>query len=201
MRKYNEAMERVTVSEEMKNRILNGLRAADTDRAGVVRFPNAKRYIALAACFALVVIGVLAVTMLNDQPKVPGDLQTGGAPVVYQSARALSKASGIKIEDLKNLPFEATETVYTDYQNNLAEISYSDGAQSLYYRVSKGSGDNSGDYNEYEKTRTEKLNGVTVTLKENGGLIYCALYEKDGCSYSIGTTAGLTWEQIQKMIR
>ena len=200
MSKYNEAMARVTVSEEMRNRVLTNLRSADIHQTKVVRFPNVKKYVALAACFAVVLIGVFAVTMMNRRPQVGSDLQTGGAPVVYQNAKELSKASGIRIEDLKHLPFAATETVYTDYQSNLAEISYSDGAQSLYYRVSKGSGDNSGDYNEYETVETKETGGVTVTMKGRGDLVYCALYEKKGCSYSIGTTAGLTWRQIEEMI-
>lgn len=200
MSKYNEAMARVAVSEEMKNRVLTNFRSAEIKDARVVRFPNAKRVIALAACFAVVLIGVLAVKIINRQPQVGDDLQTGGAPVEYQSAEALSRASGIKIEDLHNLPFEATEIVYTDYQTNLAEISYSDGTQSLYYRVSRGSGDNSGDYNEYEKIETKETGGVTVTLKGSGDLVYCALYEKDGCACSIGSTGGLTWRQIEKMI-
>ncbi|MBQ6067566.1 MAG: hypothetical protein IJK89_12200 [Clostridia bacterium] len=199
MNKYNEVMARVTVSEEMKSRILGSLPSADFKQTKVVRFPNAKRYIALAACFAVVLISVLAVTMINRQPQPGGDL-TAGAPVEYQSARELSKASGIEIEDLRDLPFEATQTVYLDYQINLAEINYSNETQSLWYRASRGGGDNSGDYNEYEKIETREAGGVTFTLKGNGDLIYCALYEKNGCSYSIGSTGGLTWRQIEEMI-
>ena len=103
LNKYNEVMAYVTVSEETKDRILKEIRSAEPEQAKVVRFRNAKRYIALAACFAVVLIGVLAVTVTNRQPQ-PGDLQTAGPAVEYQSAKALSKASGIRIEDLKNLP-------------------------------------------------------------------------------------------------
>ena len=199
MNKYNEIMARVTVSEETKNRILNELRSAEPEKAKAVRFPNAKRYIALAACFAVVLIGVFAVTLSNRQLQ-SGDLQTAGPAMEYKNAKELSKASGIEIEDLSNLPFKPTQTAYLDYQANLVEIVYSDGTQSLYYRVSRGSGDNSGDYNEYETVETKETGGITVTLKGSGGLIWCALYEKDGCSYSIGSTAGLTWRQIEAMI-
>ena len=200
MNKYNRAMAHVSVSEEAKERILNSIRSEEPQKAKVVRFPNAKRYIALAACFAVVLIGVLAATVGSRPVQPGGDLQTGGAPVEYRSAKALSKASGIKIEDLQNLPFEATEAVYTDYQANIAEIAYSDGAQSLYYRVSEGNLDNSGDYNEYETVETAEIRGVTVTLKGSGGLWYCVLYEKGGRSYSIGSTAGLTLQQIENML-
>ena len=199
MNKYNEVMAHISVSEEAKDRILKEIRSAEPEQAEVVRFPNAKRYIALAACFAVVLIGVLAVTVTNRQPQ-PGDLQTAGSAVEYKNAKALSKASGIRIEDLKNLPFEPTQTACLDYQANLVEIVYSDAKQSLYYRVSKGSGDNSGDYNEYESVETKEIGGVTVTLKGSGDLIYCALYEKDGLSYSVVSTEGLTLRQLEAMI-
>ena len=42
--------------------------------------------------------------------------------------------------------------------------------------------------------------GPAIPTPPDGGLIYCVLYEKNGYSYSIGSTAGLTWEQIEKMI-
>lgn len=199
MNKYNEAMARVAVSEETKNRILNEIGKENVGRPKVVRLKNAKRYIALAASFAFVLIGVLIVALMNRQPNTGVDL-TGGPAVEYQSAKELRKASGVKIEDLQNLPFEPTETRYLDYQCNLVEIAYSDETQSLYYRVSKGRGDNSGDYNEYETVETKNTGGVTVTLKGSGELIYCALYEKGGRSYSVVSTAGLTWEQLEAMI-
>ena len=199
--KYNEAMERLTVSEETRARILRNISARDLTETKVVRFANVKKYISLAACLVVAVLGVLAVVLFTSpQPQVPGDVSTGGAPVEYESAEALSKASGIKIKDLENLPFEPAETVYLDYGCNLAEIVYRSGEEALWYRVSKGSGDNSGDYNEYDEIRTEKLGGVTVTCKGSGGLVYCAVYEKSGRSYTVGSTEGLTQEQLARMI-
>ena len=47
---------------------------------------------------------------------------------------------------------------------------------------------------------TKNTGGVTVTVKGSGELIYCALYEKSGRSYSIGSTEGLTWAQLEKML-
>ena len=201
MSKYNEAMERLTVSEETRARIMQNISARDLTETKVVRFANFKKYISLAACLAVAVLGVLAVIIFTSpQPTVHGDISTGGVPVEYESAEALSKASGIKIKDLENLPFEPAETAYFDYGCNLAEIVYSRNEEQLWYRVSKGSGDNSGDYNEYNEVRTETLGGVPVTCKGSGGLIYCAVYEKGGRSCSVGSTAGLTLEQLIRMI-
>ena len=204
MNKYNQAMARVAVSEETKRRILNELRAAQPAPAKIVRLPNAKKYIALAACLAVALLGVLAVTLFGRPPHtvepIPGGVQTGAAAVEYQSARALSRASGVKIKDLKNLPFTPTETRYLDYGIDLAEIVYADEAHTLYYRASEGSPDPSGDYNEYDTVETRELGGVVVTLRGSGGLIHVALYEQKGVYYSIGSPEGLTPAQLEAML-
>ena len=68
------------------------------------------------------------------------------------------------------------------------------------YGVSEGSLDNSGDCNEYDTVETAALGGVTVTLKGSGELFRCALWEKEGYSYAIGSDEGLTRQQIENMI-
>ena len=206
MNKYNKAMEHVTVSGDMKDRIIDNIKSGDLKKGKIVRFPNVKKYVAFAACLAVILIGVFIVSSQINKPKiVPEPLETGGVDGIYgikeyKNAKTLSEASGINIEDLNNLPFKVSETVYNDHENNLVEIVYSDANQNLYYRVSKGSEDNSGDYNEYSKVYTKDINGITVTLKGDKELIYLVLYEKDGCSYSIGASNGLTEQQIEKMI-
>lgn len=76
MNKYNEIMARVAVSEETKRRILENLQTAQPEPAKIARFPNAKRYIAVAACFAVALLGVLAVTLFGRPPQtvepIPG---------------------------------------------------------------------------------------------------------------------------------
>ena len=205
MNKYNQAMARVAVSEETKRRILNELRAAQPAPAKTVRLPNAKKYIALAACLAVALLGVLAVTLFGRPPQIGPDpatdgVSTGGYAAEYRSAKALSRASGVKIKDLKHLPFTPTETRYLDYGIDLAEIVYADEAHTLYYRASEGSPDPSGDYNEYDTVETRELGGVAVTLRGSGGLIYVALYEQNGVYYSLGSPEGLTPAQLEAML-
>ena len=199
-------MEHVTVSDDMKDRIIDNIKSGDLKKGKTVRFPNVKKYVAIAACLAIILIGVFIASSQINKPEIaPGPVDTGGVDGIYgikeyESAKSLSAASGINIEDLNNLPFKVSETVYNDYENNLAEIVYSDANQNIYYRVSKGSEDNSGDYNEYSKVYNKDINGITVTLKGDRELIYLVLYEKDGYSYSIGASNGLTEQQIEKMI-
>ena len=209
MNKYNEIMERLTVSDEMKKRLTEGAGKAEQSKGKVIRFATVRRAALIAACFVLLIVGVFVISGINTNENnvAPGGVDTTGSidktpwgSVEYKSAAELSKASGIEISDLENLPFKATETIYQDYETGLVEITYSNGADSLSYRVSKGDEDNSGDYNEYGNVYKKEIGGTTVTLKGEGDLIFCALYTRGGYSYSVTSTGGLTLEQLEKMI-
>ena len=209
MNKYNEIMERLTVSDEMKKRLTEGAGKAEQSKGKVIRLATVRRAALIAACFALLIVVVFVISGINanENSVAPGGVDTTGpidqtpwGSVEYKSATELSKASGIEISDLENLPFKATETVYQDYETGLVEITYSNGADSLSYRVSKGDEDNSGDYNEYGNVYEKEIGGTAVTLKGEGDLIFCALYKRGGYSYSITSAGGLTLEQLEKMI-
>ena len=207
MNKYNEIMERLTVSDEMREKLIAGVGKADKRKIGMIRASTLKRVAAIAACLVLLLAGAIVIKNLskNEVPITSGGYSTGGpgdmsvAPVVYKSASELSEASGIFIEDLENVPFAPTETVYQYYDNGIAEIVYSNGEEVLSYRVSEGDEDNSGDYNEYAEVFQKEIDGAVYTLKGDGNLIYCALYRRGDSSYSITSTVGLTVEQIEKM--
>ena len=209
MNKYNEIMERLTVSDEMKKRLTEGAGKAEQSKTKVTRFAAARRFALIAACFVLLIVGVFVISGIkpNENNVAPSAGGTTGSidktpwgSVVYKNAAELSKASGIEIADLENLPFKATETVYQDYETGLVEITYSNGVDSLSYRASKGDEDNSGDYNEYANVSEKEIGGTTVTLKGEGELFFCALYKRGGYSYSVTSTGGLTLEQLEKMI-
>lgn len=199
--KYNAIMERVIVTPEMRARIMDHLGLPPTTRRPAFwRLTGRHRsYVAAVACLLLVMAGAFLMTRLN--PTTPDDtVYTPWGSVTYESAAALSAAVAFDIADLPNLPFTPTETVYQKYEDNLAEIIYSDDTQVLSYRVSKGSEDNSGDYNEYEFFSVKECNGIPITLEGNGDLIYKAVYEQDQYSYSITSSAGLTEQQLMDMI-
>ena len=207
MSKYNEIMERLTVSDQMKEKLIAGVGEADRKRNGIVRASAVKKIAAIAACFVLLIVGVIVIknTSKNEVTVTAGGYETVGpgdtslAPKAYNSATDLSNASGIAIKDLENVPFEPTEKVYQYYGSGIAEIVYSNGDEVLSYRVSNGDEDNSGDYNEYGKTYQKDIGGIVYTLKGDGDLIYCALYCQGDYSYSITSTVGLTAEQIEMM--
>ena len=202
LNKYQEVMEHLTVSEEMKNRILSNLSTETTSKKKILVFPKVKRYVALVACLAILLVGAFAANQFSKKPVVNPPTDTDGIDTAwgstqYSNADALSRASGIPIKELSYLPFKPTTILYQDYKNNLVEITYSDDSQSITYRVSKGKTDNSGDYNEYKNVYTKTMQGMTVTLKGEAQHIYLILFEHKGYSYSISSSNGLTEKQVE----
>ncbi|MBR0143991.1 MAG: hypothetical protein IJM21_07430 [Clostridia bacterium] len=201
MSKYSDVMEHIAVTPEMRERILDRAVSAGRIKARPSRFRSAGRILALAACLALLVAGAAAVSSRfaeNRAEEFTSELTLG--PSQYESAEELSGAGGIPIRDLSWLPFEAEETVYQSFGTGFSEIVYTGEDDRVCYRVSTGSGDTSGDLNEYSWVETRVMDGLTVTLRGEEGLVHCAFYEKDGYSFSITSEKGLTPEQIEKMI-
>lgn len=197
--KYREIMERLTVSEEMQRRVTENVLSAPSETRSILRFSNAKRYLTLAACLVFLIVGAIAVTHMRGNPPVDG-VQTAWGTIQYENAKDLSVATGLEIRDLRNLPFVPTETIYQKYDDDLAEILYMGDDDQLCYRVSKGSEDNSGDYTEYSSVYVQKINGISMTLKGEGGVIHCVLFEQNGCSYSLSSEQGLTQRQIETIL-
>ena len=204
--KYNAIMEQVIVTPEMRARIMDNLGLPPTARRPAFwRLTGRYRsYAAAAACLLLVMAGAFLVTRFSRPSVAPTPDETVYTPwgsVTYDSGAALSAAVGFDIADLPNLPFVPTETVYQKYPDGMAEITYSDGEkQSVFYRVSKGTGDNSGDYNEYPSVYDTTVGDLTLTLSGDGSLIYKVNYVRDGYACSLTSPQGLTESQWRDII-
>ena len=64
-----------------------------------------------------------------------------------------------------------------------------DGSE-LVYRMAKGTGDISGDYNVYNETEKITVGGAEITYKANGETS-CAIWEKDGFAFSLYSDGSL----------
>ena len=65
MNKYNEIMERLTVSDEMKKRLTEGAGKAEQRKGKVIRFATVRRAALIAACFVLLIVGVFVISGIN----------------------------------------------------------------------------------------------------------------------------------------
>ncbi|MCI7524205.1 MAG: hypothetical protein MSA81_12845 [Roseburia hominis] len=199
---YREIMDQVEVTEEMRERILDGVeKKRGAQKAGRRRYIRSG--LSLAACLALVLLGTAVVPQLFDGgTEEPPQEQTTVANGMedVDSASALSDKVGFEVQDLTGLPFAAEHITYTSLWGETAQITYEGENQTVTYRKAPGEEDISGDYNVYD-TVTETVAGETaVTLKGDGDRYVLALWTADGYSYALSLENPVTEEQIIKIL-
>lgn len=190
-RAYDEIMERIQVTEEMRTRILEHLQSANpTSTAKAIPFPAIKKYCSIAACFVLLLAGAVALPHLLNQADPEPPVLAGPSIVEAASLQELSELVGFEVTADFSLPFEADKITYCSYWNEMAQINYSGEGCSATYRQSLGPNDNSGDYNTYSDTTVIAVNGLNVTLKGDNGIYTLAIWTDKSCTYSLSFSPG-----------
>lgn len=192
---YKEAMNHIVVTEEMKLRILENIQHVNWEKKNVASFVWPKRYMAVAACLTVLIIGAVSLTTLNipNQPENPSGMQSGVLNMTNaSSADELSQLVGFEVQDLKDVPFDITEIQYTSYGGELAEIKYIGETQNLVFRKAAGNIDPSGDFASYSDTVTLDFDSISVTLKGESGAYALAIWQDGSYSYSMKSSVPLT---------
>lgn len=73
-------------------------------------------------------------------------------------------------------------------EDKIIEIIYGDEEHNIHIRKGYGSGDISGDYNEFTEENIVDIDGLTVTMKGSNEKINIALWSKDEYAYSIDSS-------------
>ena len=128
-----------------------------------------------------------------------GTVIPGSNPNPWQECTSLEEAG-----KLAGFSFTAPESVdgYTEryiaaIENEIAQVIFSNGDDSeLYFRKGVGGDDISGDYNTYDVTEEQTIDGHTVLCKGNDGLIYTATWTDGTYSYAVMCNAGMSAEQL-----
>ena len=163
MTKYDEVMEKLEVTPEMRARILQNVK---TQMAEPCKKPNRlRRFAALAACLAVLLMGAMALPKFISSP-VPEESETmvANGMVEVTSKEELSEAVGFPVKSAQSLPFFPQSIYYTSYWGDMAQIDYANGGSTACFRQSLGEEDNSGDWNEYPAQESLTVNGCAVTL-------------------------------------
>ena len=198
-RRYDRIMEHIEVTDDMRRRVLQNLREVQAREEGQeAQAPSAggrriwKRYLPLAACLAVVVaVGAVTLPHQQGQDQAAGPMVTGSAVVDCSSADKLSQVVNFAVEDLEGLPFQVEQRDYTAYQAELAEITYSGEDQTAVFRKSPGSGDISGNYEDFETVSEVSVSPYTVTLKGQAGTYRLALWSDGEFAYSLQFSSAL----------
>ena len=203
-KRYDEVMDRIEVTDEMRGRILGNIQKIELEAApksNMIPFPNLKKYLSVAACFVVLLVGVFVAGNKTGifRPNDPAVLTPGDGIVDVGTLKELSAQVGFEVEELNGLPFEVKETTYTVYWQELAEIVYTGEGQTATFRKSVGTEDNSGDYNAYANVKNIQICSLTATLKGNGDAYTLAIWAADGYAYSLSLSDGISeieWRDI-----
>ena len=93
-----------------------------------------RRLVTLAACLAIVVL-LVRLEAEADRPAEQGMMAVAQIDTV-DSLEALTEKTGIPMNELTGVPFTVERTEYVSYWDELAEIQYFGGSDSLCYRKS-----------------------------------------------------------------
>lgn len=197
-------MEHIELTPEMRQRILQHIqeKMISVPSAQTIQFSSLKKYLSAAACFVLILTGVVVLPNLLNQNSPEPPLEAIQGVVEAASLQELSGLVGFEVEDIFTLPFEVTETAYVSYWNELAEVQYDGKEQSATFRMSIGTEDNSGNFVEYEDISTITVGGNSVTLKGANGAFVLAVWTDGEYSYSLQLSQAATkddWAAICKI--
>ena len=198
MTKYDEVMEKLEVTPEMRARILQNV---ETQMAEPRKKPNRlRRFAALAACLAILLVGAAALPKLISSP-TPEESETtiANGMVEVASKEELSEAVGFPVKSAQSLPFFPQSIYYISYWGEMAQIDYANGGSTACFRQSLGEEDNSGDWSEYPAQKSLTVNGCAVTLKGEADSYTLAIWQDGTYSYSLSLSAGQPasgWESL-----
>ena len=197
--KYKELMDHVTVTEEMRERILNSMEEK-------IQFRRKRKRLYFQGAMTAAAIVVLMTGAGLYMFKMPAH---GRVPVQMEEAipdikevssiREMSELLGFTVPE-PTMPFDVEITTYLVNWGELGEIDYEGKDQSAYFRISREKGDNSGDYNEYENITTAKINSMSVTLKGNRDSWNLAIWQDGEYSCSLDFSKGITVQQMRDII-
>ena len=265
-KKYNEIMDQVRVTDEMKQRVLQNVKdqmdgeSTDGTNAGskirtiqklesgenpesgkIIRsrflsYGRTSRYLSAAACIMMLLVGGLTVPKLLNRgnmvnptetavgmtlgetlasSETPGEhasqgeaggevgAMVGNGMVEVNSLEELSQALGFPVPEVKNIPFEVTNTVYVNGWNEFAQVEYQGGSQdeAVLFRKARGTDDISGDYNAYSDVKEIAVNDTPVTLKGENGTYSLAIWQQDEFTYSLSLEPGGSEDAFVMMIQ
>lgn len=128
----------------------------------------------------------------GDSSQIPNLL------TAHDSLAELAKAVGFAIK-APTVPAGYEADAYIDISGELAEVFYVKGDDTLVYRVSKGEGDNSGDYNTYSNKKNVDVNGVSVELRGNDK-VNVATWSNGGFAYSVSAKQGISETEVAAVV-
>lgn len=198
--KYNRVMDKIQVTDEMQNRILQNIEHENSkEKSRMIHFERiAKILVPAAACIALV-FGLFHIWSPSND--IPPTIQTANPISQVSSIQELSNLLGFDVLEIEDTPFSVCEVIYTSYNAQLAEIKYIGENSFCMFRQAKGSEDISGDYTNYIYETQSIIGEKNVFLRgESSDSLISAIWTDDEYSYSLEFSDGMSLDIVEQTI-
>lgn len=130
----------------------------------------------------------------NEQVQIPN-------PIIDYST--MEEAAGVAGFSL-NAPeafAEYKREVISVISNEIIQVIYQNGEDSVCVRKAAGDGDISGDYNRYDENKTVRIEEIQVDMRGMEGKVSTAVWTKEGYAYSVYAQSPVSQETMTDMIR
>ena len=200
--RYSVAMDKLHVTPEERERLLErALEQAQLQKTAPRAVHTYRRWapLAAAACICLVLAGAVFIPRWSD-PVTSPPVQVTNPIVQSEDLEALQAAAPFALSVPTELPEGWRVESASLIMGSLAQVVYTDGRDTITYRMAEGTEDVSGDYNAYPWTGEADLDGITVTLKgQQEDAVLLAVWNDGAYSYAISCSAPLMAEQAAAM--
>ena len=201
MNRYQEIMEYVEIDEKARARILQNIEEAAVNQqraSGSIIW--LRRYGALAACLAVILLGTLATGVLKIvKPHSANSEPESAAHGEITSSSELTEKSGILMKEIVPIASRSEKTDYQVSSTSGAEISYELNNQTVTLQKVR---DNEFEelIGDYDLTNEITIGRFTYTLSGSDGL-YCVAQWSDGeFSYRMTFDPGQTEDEVLQLV-
>lgn len=196
--KYNEAMDKIKMSDELKEKIKS--ETAKKLRAKKKKAPVI--YIRFAAAVAAcIVICFAAVRVFTPREAGPDGPVIAVNPFEeFSGIGELSEKTPFELKTPQYLPVGYEFSSAALMVGETAEINYKNADEEISYRCAESDSDVSGDCNTYEEEKKAKIKNAEVTVKGKDGKVFLATWLSGKMSFSLSSTAGISEEETLKII-
>lgn len=199
--KYNRIMNKIRVTEEMQDRILQNIEHENSGKkTQAINFERIiKIFTPVAACLVLI-LGVGSF-IWRPSNEIPEGVQITNPINQVESAQELSCLLGYDIFEIEDVPFTVCDVKYISYNNTLGEIKYIGENDSCVFRQARGNQDISGDYTNYNYETQHTIGEKNAILRgERAESLIFVIWTDDAYSYSLEFSSGTPLEIVEQTI-
>ena len=117
------------------------------------------------------------------------------------SAYDAAQLAGFEVTFPESVP-DCYERQYQAVEGQMVQCIYQGDSQEVLIRkgLEDGTGDLSGDYNDYPQTESTSVNGTEVTLRGSDDLVHVATWERDGYLFALDADTGLERATVENLV-